>query len=277
MLSKLKNKCIFKKVFSNSVLFLAMLSSPVMAAFLSPDTSYVMNIKVGSSCWAAGDCSSGNIGLFTDNNDVVSSASGVSYGSSIGGDGWAGVIGFTTDATGESFAVDSYSQDGRPNGPPDRLVFFSDTPELMTGTVDANGNMIFIPASRMALSGFFADSIGVQPWNFDNSSQVANPSNTWKPLTTGTSTSQELNGNPDSILSLTGSSLISDGNGGWDARLVAAGNMGEDWLFFSSTPYTEIWDVNIYQVSAVPVPAAVWLFGSGFIALIGFSRRRKLN
>ena len=28
-------------------------------------------------------------------------------------------------------------------------------------------------------------------------------------------------------------------------------------------------------VSAVPVPAAVWLFGSGLIGLIGFSRRRK--
>lgn len=277
MLSKLKNKCIFKKILSNLVLFSAILSSPVMAAFLSPDTSYVMNIKVGSSCWAAGDCSSGNIGLFTDNNDVISTTSGASYGSSVGGDGWAGVISFTTDASGESFSVDSFNQDGRPNGPPDRLVFFSDTPELMTGTVDANGDMVFIPASRMALSGFFIDFIGVQPWNFDDSSQIANPSNTWEPLTTGTSTNQGSNGNPDSIFSLTGSPLISDGQGGWDARLVAAGNMGDDWLAFSSTPYTEIWDVNITQVSAVPVPAAVWLFGSGLIALIGFTRRGKIN
>jgi len=28
-------------------------------------------------------------------------------------------------------------------------------------------------------------------------------------------------------------------------------------------------------VSAVPVPAAAWLFGSGFIALIGFAKRKK--
>ena len=28
-------------------------------------------------------------------------------------------------------------------------------------------------------------------------------------------------------------------------------------------------------VSAVPVPAAVWLFGSGLIGLIGIARRKK--
>jgi len=28
-------------------------------------------------------------------------------------------------------------------------------------------------------------------------------------------------------------------------------------------------------VSAVPVPAAVWLFGSALIGLVGFSKRRK--
>ena len=31
----------------------------------------------------------------------------------------------------------------------------------------------------------------------------------------------------------------------------------------------------VRQASAVPVPAAVWLFGSGLMGLIGFSRRRK--
>ena len=29
------------------------------------------------------------------------------------------------------------------------------------------------------------------------------------------------------------------------------------------------------QISAVPVPAAVWLFGTGIISLFGFTRKRK--
>ena len=245
--------------------------SSATASVLAPNASYVMHIEIGSSCWVAGDCSAG-FGLFTDNNDVVN-FDGVDYGSSIPNDGWAGVIGFTTDATGENFTADSFSQDGRAQSPPDGLVFFTDTPEMMTGSVSASGDMTFIPASRMAISSFFAGSIGVQPWNFDNSSAVAAPSNDWEPLTTGTSTNQVLGSS--SVITLTGSPLTPDGSGGWDARLVTAGNMGDDWLFFSGTQYTEIWDVHISEVSAVPIPAAVWLFGSGLIGLVGVARRKK--
>jgi hypothetical protein len=36
------------------------------------------------------------------------------------------------------------------------------------------------------------------------------------------------------------------------------------------------WAVQSGDVSAVPVPAAVWLFASGLITLIGFSRRQKM-
>ena len=35
------------------------------------------------------------------------------------------------------------------------------------------------------------------------------------------------------------------------------------------------WAVHSGDVSAVPVPAAVWLFGSGLIGLVGFARRKK--
>ena len=35
------------------------------------------------------------------------------------------------------------------------------------------------------------------------------------------------------------------------------------------------WAVQSGDISAVPVPAAVWLFGSGFIGLVGFARRKK--
>jgi hypothetical protein len=35
------------------------------------------------------------------------------------------------------------------------------------------------------------------------------------------------------------------------------------------------WAVRAGDVSAVPVPAAVWLFGSGLIGLVGIARRKK--
>ncbi len=35
------------------------------------------------------------------------------------------------------------------------------------------------------------------------------------------------------------------------------------------------WDDASLEVSAVPVPAAVWLFGSGLLGLVGVARRRK--
>lgn len=38
---------------------------------------------------------------------------------------------------------------------------------------------------------------------------------------------------------------------------------------------SEILQYNIGFVSTVPVPAAVWLFGSGLIVLVGFARRKK--
>lgn len=34
------------------------------------------------------------------------------------------------------------------------------------------------------------------------------------------------------------------------------------------------WDLISYSVSNVPIPAAVWLFGSGLFSLIGFARRK---
>ena len=44
--------------------------------------------------------------------------------------------------------------------------------------------------------------------------------------------------------------------------------------FMSDGQFTGIWDTNV-TISAVPVPAAAWLFGSGLIALVGFVLRNK--
>jgi hypothetical protein len=36
------------------------------------------------------------------------------------------------------------------------------------------------------------------------------------------------------------------------------------------------WPIASFQVSAVPIPAAVWLFGSGLLGLVGMARRKKV-
>ena len=49
------------------------------------------------------------------------------------------------------------------------------------------------------------------------------------------------------------------------------------WDGFSSTNLTPVvggFETDVY-VNPVPVPAAVWLFGSGLIGLIGIARRKK--
>lgn len=49
-------------------------------------------------------------------------------------------------------------------------------------------------------------------------------------------------------------------------------------VLFSSTYdsyyYNEKWQFNLATTPAVPVPAAVWLFGSGLLGLVGVARRK---
>ena len=50
-----------------------------------------------------------------------------------------------------------------------------------------------------------------------------------------------------------------------------SGEMEEGWLFIDLTV-----DTLTQSITTVPVPPAVWLFGSGLIGLIGVARRKKL-
>jgi len=50
----------------------------------------------------------------------------------------------------------------------------------------------------------------------------------------------------------------------------------EGWLDVDEKAYElRAWAVHSGDVSAVPVPAAVWLFGSGLVGLAGIARRKK--
>ena len=47
----------------------------------------------------------------------------------------------------------------------------------------------------------------------------------------------------------------------------------------TSGPYSVNWTLDLFvapaPISPVPVPAAVWLFGTALIGLVGFGKRRK--
>jgi len=50
---------------------------------------------------------------------------------------------------------------------------------------------------------------------------------------------------------------------------------GNQYLSYKTSNFYA-WAVQSGDVSAVPVPAAVWLFGSGLLGLVGVARRRKV-
>jgi hypothetical protein len=69
-------------------------------------------------------------------------------------------------------------------------------------------------------------------------------------------------------------------NGGMKMTFLAIDPNSQDLAPIANT-FAGTWSVNAaagtlnYNVSAVPVPAAVWLFGSGLLGLVGIGRRKK--
>ena len=57
-------------------------------------------------------------------------------------------------------------------------------------------------------------------------------------------------------------------------------SIGEWWLYAPSSTYffdakSELIASGVLDVAAVPIPAAIWLFGSGLLGLVGVVRRKK--
>ena len=212
----------------------------------------------------------------TDNGSITNGT-----GSSIGGDGFAGII----DLSVSGGAISVPGESG------------------MSGTVAGDGSMTFDPTGRLGTVGDFPVLIDLA-WNIDDAqgncdtNGCTSTGNTaYQTFSTGavTGPAGTING---SVLTNAGDldgDLVDDFTG----VLISAGQVGSSWGGFFGAAYYEVWKVNIlsgttasgfnvdtiagtaggdfaqYTASAIPVPAAVWLFGSGLLGLVGVARRKN--
>jgi len=170
------------------------------------------------------------------------------------------------------FTITSFSVDAIANTAAGTFVQYAPDTSGMTGSIDAAGNIIFTPTGRIANTS--APSITGNPFNTPNYDFGADgvPSaddipGAWASFTTGTLVGPNLAG------SITGQALDAAGH----AVLVSTDTygVGPNWGTFDQGTYYEVWSVDITPATVIPVPAAVWLFGSGLLGLVGVARRKK--
>jgi len=96
----------------------------------------------------------------------------------------------------------------------------------------------------------------------------------------------DTSGNIQSVYGISNTSPFSNlqSNGYWSATEYAPYAASNAWYFDMASGgqnyipmdvSSYAWAVQSGDVGAVPVPAAVWLFGSGLVGLIGLARRKR--
>jgi len=172
------------------------------------------------------------------------------FGSGIDGDGYFGIIRFTTNGDATGFTVDSFNADTIPGTAggnfaqeyrPNQTTSNVNQPGVklgeMTGILGADGSMTIDPDGRVGgidQTDAFKALSGAR-WNYDD------PIGGYDPFTTGTSTNTSG--------SLRGRKIIDNGDGTFSVILVSAGTIGSDWGGFEGVPYVEVWRAEIVPVS----------------------------
>lgn len=212
-------------------------------------------------------------GMFNSGPTVVN---GVTTGVN---DAYAGVLNITV--TGGNFTVTKFQVDpifGTAGG---TFAQYANSLVGMNGTVGATGAISFDPTGRLgAVSGF--PTLVNERWNVDNFG-AANLSNTaYQKFSTGSASTVNSTQTGNTVINGAAATSIGDVNGDgltdYKAVLVSGGQVGSDWAGFYGASYLETWSVRLVSqaaVTATPIPAAAWLFGSGLVGLVGVARRKK--
>lgn len=259
-----------KKTLLASSVALLLGAGAANAAFLAPGSTGTIDLTAG--CFTFGDCAIGGLGDVSDNAITVRGA-----GTGIAADSKVGTIGFTVGGDGNTLTITSFQQDtytGTSGGDFALNVGVANS----SGFVSDSGDLT-LSMERFGFPNFFG-YLDNSIWNVDNSATIAGQGDATTgvldPWTTG-SDSNFTPGTPGTVsASGSGSALSAAGAGTWTGNVVNYGNVGAAWAAFDGTPYTEKFNVTLNGTAAVvPIPAAVWLFGSGLLGLVGVARRKK--
>jgi hypothetical protein len=245
----------------------------IASAAAISDGSYVMSIEVTPTIPGT---STANVGVdgaynssFTTGGVPLMPSSGVSqgltdngetafgYGSGIAADGVAGKLGISVaggNISFNSFSVDSYlftccgtwAQDVGASG----SSLFSGTTNAADTTFDLTGREATISISS---------AFGIKKWDYAS-------------FTTGTASSAAGTVHGTAVTAV--GDVNGDGLTDYTATFVSAGIIGPEWSSLSGVAYYEIWKV---QINSVPLPAGVWLLGSGLLGLLGAARRNRFK
>ena len=241
-----------KSIVAASIALALGASTTAQAGFLAGSSTYTVTVEA-ASCFAFGDCTT-----LTDNVQ-------------------GGSFTLSTDATGDAFSVGGYAvgvYTGTPGG-----VFTTGGPVAGSGTVGSGGEIDLDFAGRTGSAAGFP-YLGTPAWNIDNNTKTGGTGN-YEGFTSGSDSNLDQTDTTGGTVSLTlsGTHLTltsSDGvTGWWTGKIVSIGNVGSAWGPFNGTPYSEVYTISVHGPAPVPVPAAVWLFGTGLVGLVGVARRRK--
>jgi hypothetical protein len=242
------------------------------AAFLQAGSTGTIDLTAG--CFTFGDCAIGGLGNVTDNAITVRGA-----GTGIAGDGKVGSISFTVGGDGNTLIIDSFQQDtytGTSGGDFALNVGVANSSGFVSDTGDLSLSM-----ERFGFPNFFT-YLDNSIWNVDNSAGIASQGDATTGALDAWTTGSDSNWTPGTPGTVSGSgsgTALTGGAGTWTGTVVNFGNVGAAWTAFDGTPYSEKFNVTLNGVAAVvpevPVPAAVWLFGSGLIGLVGVARRKR--